>query len=691
MLNSTDAYLPNLPQLTWVQTIRDPVWGEIPITAVEKKIIQTEAFARLRGIKQLSFAYLSYPGALHSRFEHSLGVMHATDMLLKLVKPKPWGGILLTASGRQLLRLAALLHDVGHPPFSHAMENLFTYYPDLLEKVVFPENRQWNELRTFLEQRSLKITDLARHDIFTEFIICYNPGIYTILKNWVIETFLSDLPPEPKGALDNLAQQLVQNGPAKLATGKSPEHEKVPRSIRALIPVFKSIVSGDIDADKIDYLIRDNYYCGLPHGLDLASLRGRLVPGEDGLAIEPEAISLVQSLLLARYRLITQVHHEEWNVFATARTIRILHDLLLKEESRLEKIITVFTKWDDSALLSYINEAHDDVMNQVLTTQYPLRELARLDFIETHPSIRECVQLLSESANHHHIPEFEEDLRKLVKIKDLVIHVRSVRSPDFSMKIGTENLLRDQIVRGISEESIKNLCLIVYGGSDDFRISRTIFLENTDLLPCQRCGSGWRGKCIGNLAYDLKKQLLAQLAVRRYRMIAHECGGSKILAVDFLLLIMEKIEEICVNPEKEADHPIRQDIYRIAQMIYASVKKSLGILDGVDLSQNEITSSFYQELRKYEELGLIGYSREMHKLPNENDPSHMAFRYDRRFGLSAFGRQRLEKVRWIVDGGSGEKEYGCYVKAWATVQDALTRNAGIIEKILREGSSKPDN
>ena len=103
--------------------IRDPVWNTIRLDAIAGAIIDTPAFQRLRYIRQLGLAHLVYPGATHSRFDHALGVYHLADRAIGILKagepapPEVWDGV-------RLIPYAALLHDIGHYPFSHAVEEL---------------------------------------------------------------------------------------------------------------------------------------------------------------------------------------------------------------------------------------------------------------------------------------------------------------------------------------------------------------------------------------------------------------------------------------------------------------------------------------------------------------------------------------------------------------------------------------
>ena len=666
----TATKLPNLPKLEWVQTIRDPIWQEIPITEVEKSIIQTESFYRLRGIKQLSFAYLAFPGAVHCRFEHSLGVMHATDMLLKMVhSEEDEKGLEINSFQRQLLRLAALLHDIGHPPFSHVMETLFTYYPDTLGD---NEENLPEKFRQYLVAHKKKVSDITSHEFFSEYIIREHDDIKSILSAWIKEK--SNLPE----AFFNKYESAISDVIAQLAIGTrvSINPQEVTKDLLPLIPIFKSIMSGDIDADKIDYLRRDNYYCGLPQAIDITSLRDNLLLTSGELEIKPEAFGFVQSLILARFSLIKQVHQEKWGVFTTAKVIELLHDLLQKEKNPAQKIIEIFTKWDDSELLKYLFASDDKIIRDIVTTKYKLKEIARLENLDTHPHIREGIQMLTEEIHHLQIPKLQQDLRDAVGDQNIYIHVHNVKSPEFSMKLSNGgDLLRDQILRGISEESFSNLSIAVYGEKEykvDFHKLKSVHPE---FIPCEDCALGYN--CVNNLDDKPQNKILAELAVWRYRQIVKECSDKAILSADFLLLVLEKISEICKREKIEP--PIRQSIYQVAKLIARNLGVSLEIRGKISLRFKDITSTFDQEIRKYEQTGLIAYSRQVRKLRSESGPYREVFRFDRRFQLSDYGQMRLTKVR---DLKGKEPEYKVYIKSWETVEAEIRKNEPRIIKIL---------
>src|SRR5882757_6610120 len=116
-----------------IYELRCPVHGFIPFSDWEREIIAQPAFQRLRRIRQLAWTDQVYPGAMHTRFEHSLGVMHVASRLYDAIVNRSQdvleSELTYNADGlrkdRILVRLAALLHDVGHCPFSHAAETLF--------------------------------------------------------------------------------------------------------------------------------------------------------------------------------------------------------------------------------------------------------------------------------------------------------------------------------------------------------------------------------------------------------------------------------------------------------------------------------------------------------------------------------------------------------------------------------------
>lgn len=183
--------------------LRDPVHGDLELTRDEMQLVDTLEFQRLRGIKQLGTAHLVYPGACHTRFDHSLGTVHMLDRLLdacnRNAAADPAGCHRITDDERRVLRVAALLHDVTHVPFGHNIED----QTGLLERHDVPERFE----------RALDDSELGRA--------------------------LRAL-----GLRDEVLAVLAGRG-------------------RAVPPFWRQVLSDTIDADLMDYLRRDAYFTGL--------------------------------------------------------------------------------------------------------------------------------------------------------------------------------------------------------------------------------------------------------------------------------------------------------------------------------------------------------------------------------------------------------------------------------------------
>jgi HD superfamily phosphohydrolase len=115
--------------------VRDPLWNNIKLDATARRLVDTAAFQRLRYVRQLGLAHLIYPGATHSRFEHALGAYHLAGVALELLRES---GELngLDAAEPGITRAAALLHDIGHYPFSHALEEIGIIHHEDVAKAI---------------------------------------------------------------------------------------------------------------------------------------------------------------------------------------------------------------------------------------------------------------------------------------------------------------------------------------------------------------------------------------------------------------------------------------------------------------------------------------------------------------------------------------------------------------------------
>ncbi len=249
------------------RTIRDPLWGNVRVAADAAAIVDTPQFQRLRRVKQLGFAHLVYPGAVHTRFLHAIGVYHLTARATAGLARK--GGLDLLdaeqAAEIPLVRLAALLHDVGHYAFSHAMEELG---PEAI-----PGQHE----------------DMAA--LFLD-----SPPIRKALE------------PHGSGAPARIAE---------LIRGAS-DHP------------LQGLVAGSLDLDKIDYLRRDSFFCGVPYGaVDVERLLDSLTLARERegapleIAVTEKGISALESLLFAKYQMFRNVywHHAVRGATVTFRRL----------------------------------------------------------------------------------------------------------------------------------------------------------------------------------------------------------------------------------------------------------------------------------------------------------------------------------------------------------------------------------
>lgn len=250
-----------------VYRIRCPIHGFIHYSSHERKVIDHSLFRRLRFIRQLALTELIYPGAMHTRFEHSLGVMEVATRLFDNLATK-YGNQMESvfqmvagfgeesmARTRQCVRLAALLHDIGHASFSHAAE-----------KVV-------------------------------------NKGVgHETLTCEIVEC-----PELLGGILDEMYGEGTATLIAQIIRGE--------RDLAPQLSLLHDLISGEMDADRTDYLIRDSHHCGVDYGhfdyrrmIESTALQENELGGLE-IALSFDGIHTFEALILARYQMNTQVYY----------------------------------------------------------------------------------------------------------------------------------------------------------------------------------------------------------------------------------------------------------------------------------------------------------------------------------------------------------------------------------------------
>lgn len=334
-----------LVKIGLTKKFRDPIYGFIRMSDAETKIIDTPLFQRLRRIHQLALENYVYHGAEHSRFGHSLGVLHtATEVIRHLLD--------ITYSEEsannvkeifcmdrhnlettvKTIRFAALLHDIGHLPFSHATET--------------------------------KLLNGVKHEDISKYIILNYEPIKDILKGEEVE-------PEEVAAL-------IKSDPGDIPNFR--------------LTFMKEIISGNFDADRADYLLRDSYYCGVKYGVyDYARYISALRLSDVNsisFNIRSDNVPIVEEFLMARYQYNIQVpfHHTRKALdiciegfISSNRDFPLFKDFSNIIDIRDKKIDSMdfdkFTYFDDYSFFYFLNSdpGYNDFWSQCLKRENHLR------------------------------------------------------------------------------------------------------------------------------------------------------------------------------------------------------------------------------------------------------------------------------------------------------------------------------
>jgi HD superfamily phosphohydrolase len=312
-----EAGYPLLPDEQPISTVRDSLYDLIPLGPREEKLIGSPPFLRLQKIKQLGFVYRVWPGATHTRYEHSLGSYYlAVRALRALLQRGAQGGLHgVSISSVRTLIVATLLHDIGHYPFSHTIEELGGSI--VLHEKVGRAIIETSEIATILER---------------------DYGL----------------------------------SPERVADFIDP-----PRS-RPLHPddeLLSSLLSGALDVDKLDYLPRDARACNVPYGgVDRARLQGALrihpnVQGQRRLVVTHKGISPLHSLLHARQEMFDNIYWHHTSRAMQIMLVRAVQDALLSEALDAERLVGL----DDDSLLTLLSSSEMPESTRILANELEMR------------------------------------------------------------------------------------------------------------------------------------------------------------------------------------------------------------------------------------------------------------------------------------------------------------------------------
>lgn len=341
--------------------IRCPIHGAVAIDLHEKRVVNHPAVQRLRGIRQLGFSHLPFPGATHTRFSHSLGAMHLAGLAFdQCFRDQPFSSGSKRRALRHCVRLAALCHDLGHAPYSHAAEFAMPPLSELPLAVYSPD-----KVAGRLHQR-------AHHEDYTIAVLTASDLSRTIRRSF---------PFAPLHVAALISPEIDVSDDFFMDRGYD------------LRPLLSQLISSDLDVDRLDYLVRDSYYTGARYGqIDVHWLISSLTrhvdeQGRVCLALDSRALYAFDDYLVARFHMFLMVYFHQKSVAYEEMLRRHVEHLRDEGGFRLPADPAEYLRTDDAWMWQRLRDSGEHFARRIC--EYSPYKVA----FEAHQPALECALL----------------------------------------------------------------------------------------------------------------------------------------------------------------------------------------------------------------------------------------------------------------------------------------------------------
>lgn len=331
--------------------IRDPVHGSMYFSDGEVAILEAVEFQRLRSIKQLGFAEFSFPGATHTRYLHSVGACHISGLAFdSIFRVYSFSRPSVRSRFREVLRLATLLHDVGHGPLSHTTEKVMPLLSEL-------------SLEIYKSSHDTTLTNPSRRANHEDYTIKF------VTESSIAKAIMSHFQDIKPAHVACLIERSLP-APDDFFIDKGTDFR----------PILSQIVSSELDADRMDYLERDSYFCGTNYGkIDLHWILQNLTfqrsENRMFLALNRRALYTFDDFLISRHHmnLMVYCHHKSIIYEEMLNLFLGSPDCDYKLPGALEE----YVKFNDTHLIEHLSQSQNPWAKRISLKQ-PFRVLIEL-------------------------------------------------------------------------------------------------------------------------------------------------------------------------------------------------------------------------------------------------------------------------------------------------------------------------